>query len=150
MTYSQGRTVLALALMFTGALVGPSILFAQGVTAEQLGAAEIDSSANEWGGALVWAFFSSSALEYLKRKKWFNPLSEKTAWGIQRGVGLVLAIAAALGVHWAFDPSAGRLVIDGLVPASLWTMGTEATRQWVLQELTYRTAVKTYKPETTL
>lgn len=139
------RATVALSLFAIILLVGPT-LYAQAGVAAGVPVPE-PNGANEWGGALVWAFFSSSALEWLKRKAWFSPLSERTAWGVQRVIGVILATAAAMGVHWAFDPAAGRLVIDGLIPASMWTIGTESVRQWTLQELAYRTAVKTYRPD---
>jgi hypothetical protein len=103
--------------------------------------------ANEWGGALVWAFFSSSALEWLKRNAMLSAFSERTAWGVQRLVGILLSLAAALGVHSAFDPTAGVFTVTGLVIPSMWTIGTESLRQFVLQEITYRTAVKNYRKE---
>jgi hypothetical protein len=123
------------------------ILFAQ--AADAAGVPVPADSANEWGGALVWAFFSSSTLEWLKRNKTLTILTEQTAWFAQRLIGVALAVAAAVGVHWSFDPVAGELVVGGLIWSSVWTLGTEAIRQWVLQELTYRTAVRSYHPQAT-
>ncbi len=131
------------------ALCGPT-LYAQAAAAA--GAPPVPAeAANEWGGALVWAFFSSSMLEWIKRHPTLSLISERTAWGMQRLAGVILSLAAAMGVHTAFDSTAGTFLVTGLAIPSMWTIGTESARQWVLQELTYRTAVKPYgKPADTL
>lgn len=134
-------------LLFLAALT-PSLYaqVANAVGAPALPPATPDG-ANEWGGALVWAFFSSSALEWLKRNAMLSAFSERTAWGVQRLIGILLSLAAALGVHTAFDPTAGVFTVTGLVIPSIWTIGTESLRQFVLQEITYRTAVKHYRKD---
>lgn len=102
------------------------------------------ATTNEWGGALVWSFFASTGMEWLKRHPSLSLISESTARGMQRLMGVLLAAAAALGVHYTYDATAGRLIIDGLTIAGLWTVATETVRSFVLQELVYRTAVKNY------
>lgn len=147
-TRAELHTLVAVAALLTVVLCGP-VLLAQAAAEAGVSPPDADG-ANEWGGALVWAFFSSSALEWLKRNQYITLITERTAWIAQRGLGILLAVAAAVGVHYSFDPVAGRLVIDGLTWAGVWTVGTETIRQWVLQELTYRTAVKPYRPAVTI
>lgn len=120
---------------------GP-VLFAQ----VSSGVVPVDAapSANEWGGTLIWAFFSSTALEWIKRNPKWSVISSSTHFWVQRGIGVLLALAAALGVHYTYDPSAGVLTVTGLTTAGIWTMGVETTRQYVIQEMTYRTAIKGY------
>jgi len=149
-TREELRALVALVVLFVVAACAVPLLsgalFAQAVESAASGAAPEANSANEWGGALVWAFFSSSALEWLKRNRYITIITEQSTFILQRGIGVLLAVAAAVGVHWTFDPTAGRLVVDGLTAAGLWTVGSETVRQWVLQELTYRTAVRPYRP----
>lgn len=51
------------------------------------------------------------------------------------------ALALAVGLHWAYDPTARQLVIDiptvGTVIMGLWTWG----KQWALQQMAYDTVV---------
>lgn len=140
--------IFILTLLFVVAATGP-VLYAQVADAIGVPAPPAPADANEWGGALVWAFFSSSALEWLKRNRQISLITEQTAFFAQRVIGILLALAAAVGVHWSFDADAGRLVVEGLQWTSIWALGTGAIRQWVLQELTYRTAVKPYRPVVT-
>lgn len=142
MTADVMRRVMAFVVLVAAVLCGP-VLFAQ-VADVVAPAASQPASANEWGGTIIWAFFSTSGLEWLKRHPQFSLISERTAWGVQRVLGVILAIAAALGVHYTYDPAAGRLIVDGLVASALWTTGVEAARQWVINEVTYRVAVKNY------
>lgn len=120
-------------------VVGPAV-FAQTAAA----VVADPPTANEFQGGLVWAFLCSSALEWVKRKPWLSALSVKTAYGVQRAVGIAVAIATAIGVHWSFDANAGALTITGLLVPSIWTVGVESLRQWCQQEVMYRVAVKNY------
>lgn len=143
MSRSDLRAALWLTVLFVVAACGP-VLYAQAAVAN--GTPVETGTANEWGGSLVWAFFSSSALEWLKRNKTITLFTEKTAFYAQRVVGVVLAAAAAVGVHWTYDPAAGTLVVGGLSLAMILPALTETVRQWVLQEITYRTTIKPYRP----
>lgn len=100
------------------------------------------ATSNEWGGSIVWAFFASAGLEWLKKHPAVSLISQSTAFYIQRLVSIAVAAAAALGVHYTYDPAAGALTITGLTAAGLWTMTSETVRSWVTQEVMYRVAVK--------
>lgn len=54
-----------------------------------------------------------------------------------RWMNAASALALAVGLHWAYDPTARQLVIDiptfGTVAAGLWTWG----KQWALQQMAY-------------
>ena len=145
-TASESRTLVWLLFLFVILACAP-VLYAQPSAAT--GAPVQTGSANEWGGSLVWGFFLSSALEWLKRNEKVSLMTEKTAWSAQRIVGVAMAAAAALGVHWTYDAAAGQLVINGLSLAMILPALSEIVRQWVLQEMTYRMTVKPYRPVVT-
>jgi hypothetical protein len=99
----------------------------------------------EWGASVVYAWLISSGLEFLKRQKWFTPVSETTAWVFQRMLGLATAAATALGIHWSFDATQGVLTISGLLFGTISSAAFETLRQFVFQEVLYRTSIKTYR-----
>lgn len=132
-----------LLVLFVGVLLGPTLM-AQAV-APIATEPSATTETQEWGFSVVWAFLGSSFLEWIKRHPSLSVISERTAWGVQRGIGVLLAIATALGVHVAFDPQAGVLTITGLLLPSMWQLGTESLRQFVFTEVTYRVAVKNYR-----
>ena len=135
---------MAFLVLIVGVMVGPTLLAQAASVVTTSGVTSPGTpTANEWGGSIVWAFFSTSALEWIKRNPYLTLISERTATGVQRVMGIVLAMATALGVHWTYDASAGRLIVDGLTVA----MVSEAIRQFVLNELTYRVAVKNYRKD---
>jgi hypothetical protein len=129
------------------AVAGPSLL-AQAVSPEarnMADAATADGPTSEWGSSVVWAFLSSSFLEYLKRNQKFAMLSERTTFWTQRALGVGLAVATAAGVHASFDAQAGVLTLSGLLWPSVWDGISESLRQFVHQEVLYRAAIKNYK-----
>lgn len=130
-------------VLFMVVLFGPTVM-AQAVATlptEPTAAKETQ----EWGFSVVWAFLGSSFLEWIKRHPSLSVISERTAWGMQRLIGVLLAVATALGVHVAFDSQAGVLTVTGLMLPSMWQLGTESLRQFVFTEVTYRLAVKNYR-----
>ena len=138
---------IAWSVLFTLVVFGPmaATLVAQ-AAGQQLGEAATPSGpASEWGNSVVWAFISSSALEWLKRHPKINLLSKRTAFWIQRGVGALLAVATAAGIHASFDASTGILTVSGLLWGSVAEAVGESVRQFVNQEVLYRVAVKPYK-----
>lgn len=131
------RATFWLFLLFVTVTTGP-VLCAQ-ATEIVTGAPPVGEAA-EWGSSVVWAFLSSSFLEWLKRNQRIGVISDRMAWGAQRLLGILLAIATATGIHWSFNATAGQLVIDGLT----WAMVSESLRQFCFNEIIYRTAVKPY------
>lgn len=150
------RRIVCLLLLFGVALIGPPLL-AQGVAPfveskaiavdEGAPSAPLPVPTDEWGSSVVWAFLSSSLLEFLKRRQLLG-VSERLAWGTQRLLGIALAIATAAGIHASFDAATGVLTVTGLLWPSIWTAAGESLRQFVLQEATYRVAVKEYRKTT--
>jgi hypothetical protein len=142
MNVDLARRVGAFLLLAAVLLFGPT-LYAQVADAIATTPPQVpDATANEWGGTLIWAFFSATGLESLKKAEKFSLITEQTTTLVQRALGIALAAAAAVGVHYTYDATAGRLVIDGLTLTGIWTMFTETVRTWVVQELTYRAAIK--------
>lgn len=141
------RRVFWVCVLLLVVLIGPSLL-AQAVDAaarDVADAATADGPTSEWGSSVVWAFLSSSFLEWLKRNPRFGLISERMAFWTQRGIGVVLAVATAAGVHASFDAQAGTLTMTGLLWPSVWDGIAESLRQWVNQEVLYRMAIKDYK-----
>lgn len=89
----------------------------------------------------VLAMMVTTVFEWLKRQPWFNLVSEKTVWGWQRVVGIVLAFAQAVGVHFAYDASTGTFTATGLTMDLMW----DAARSYLIQEFFYRNGVKNYR-----
>lgn len=137
------RMAWVLALL-TFVLAGPSLL-AQ-VASQALGqAATPTGPVSEWGNTGIWAFLSTSALEWMKRHPGINFISERTAFWAQRSIGVLLAVAAAGGVHASFDAATGTLAVTGLIWPSISEAVGDSLRQWVTNEVIYRIAVKDYK-----
>lgn len=125
-------------------LLGPTLL-AQAASQAVGEAITTHGAASEWGNTGVWAFLSTSALEWLKRHPSINLLSERTAFWVQRGVGVLLAIATAAGIHASFDASTGVLTVSGLLWSSAAEAIGESVRQFCANEVLYRLVVKPYK-----
>ena len=146
MTHQRLLNLSAFALLACIVLVGPTVL-AQ-ATGVMTGGAPKPTDTNEWGSSVVFAFLSSTALEWIKRNRMLTIFSERTAFLAQRFVGIALAIGTGAGIHASFEGATGVLTVSGLLWPSVWDAGRESLRQWVFQELTYRTAVKDYGKET--
>lgn len=134
------RALLTLAALLATAVLAP-------VLAAQAAGTAVDptilapGATNEWGLSVLWAYFSSAGLESLKQRGLIG-MSSETTWLIKRGVSILLALAAALGVHASFDAAAGTLTVTGLLLPGIWTAGTETVRQWVFQQIAYKVAVE--------
>lgn len=140
-----------LIMFFTMLAVWPILLYAQDAAQAAAETATPTTGTSELTASLMWAFLSSSALEWLKRNQSIKIaiLQEDTPFKIQRILGFLAAFATALGITWSFDANEGKLVIsglmiDGIIPALINTL-----RQWVFQEVAYRISVKNYRPQNT-
>lgn len=60
------------------------------------------------------------ALQWLKRQRWFPFLNAWSAKWWKITVSAIVAAASALGITYSYDPTIGRLVVDGLTWASIW------------------------------
>lgn len=137
MRWSDVRGLFALTLFFLILTCGLPVLAQAAVGA--IGTPNSPVSSSEDFGGLVIGFYATSVWEWLKRQTWFGLVSEKTQWGVQRALGILIAIATAVGVHWTF--SDGTLTVTGLSVGMMW----DAFRQFALQELVYRNGVKNYR-----
>jgi len=59
-------------------------------------------------------------LQWLKRQSWFPFLNTWSAKWWKVTVSALVAAASALGITYNYDPTIGRLVVDGLTWASVW------------------------------
>lgn len=140
----ERRFVVLFVLLLFVVMLGPSML-AQAVQEAAVPSPVVPHGPTaEWGSAAIWAFLSSSFLEWMKRNRAITFVSDRMAFGTQRVLGILLAIATASGIHSSFDQAAGVLTISGLIWPSVWSAITESLRQWVFQEYAYRTAVKNF------
>ena len=141
MTLDLTRRIGAFLILVGAVLFGPSLL-AQVAEVVTTPPQVPDASANEWGGTILWGYFASQGMEWLKRAETVTLITPRTTAWAQRGMSLVLAMAAAIGVHYTYDSSTGVLMVTGLTLTGMWTMLTETIRQWVVMQLTYKAAVK--------
>ncbi len=79
---------------------------------------------------LVIAGLCASAVRAMRASKWFPWVNENT----HRYVAMLVAAAAALGVHVTFDQVAGSLLITGLHMAQLPHVLAELIRTYALQQ----------------
>lgn len=88
-------------------------------------------------GMLVWATISAWVLEKLKTQPW-APFIQEYAPLLNRVTAVIVAVASAVGITFAWDPAAHTLTIGGLDLVSITSLGWTALEQFVLQELVYR------------
>ena len=141
------RSVLWILVLLFVSLAGPT-LYAQGLEAAgALNTPQGQRSQAEWHSGIVWAFLSSSFLEWLKRNRRITFISDRLAWGAQRLLGVLLAVGTAAGIQMSFDATAGVLTVSGLIWPSIFAAVQDSIRQFVMQEITYRVAVKNYRAQ---
>jgi hypothetical protein len=80
-------------------------------------------------------------LEKLKSASWF-PWIQKNGGNLNRIISVLLGTLASAGVIWTFDPTAGRLVVDGLTIANIATVLWIIMKQVAFQEGMYQGLVK--------
>jgi hypothetical protein len=102
---------------------------------------EMTMQGNElvWSAVLAW--FSSKAMEWAKNSKivpWLTAESDT----LNKWVARVVALVAAVGVHFTFDSTAGVLTITGLTLVGLRDSGLEYARQLMLQSIAYQKFIK--------
>jgi len=97
------------------------------------------------GNALVFsaviAYMGSSAIEWLKQQKWF-PWMTADSTVLNRWVGRLVAAVSVVGIHMTFDPNAGTLLVSGLSLAGIGGALVEFVKQYLLQQIAYRSVVK--------
>jgi len=80
-----------------------------------------------------------AAMQWFKNSKYFPWLTTETA-KLNRAVAVILAGAAAVGVHTQF--SGGTLTITGLSVMGILGLAWEWLKSFVYQQLIFQTAVK--------
>ena len=63
---------------------------------------------------IVIGVLASYGLEWLKRMSWFPVLTEQSTKIVKQLFSVVVAAFSALAITYSFDPTLGRLTIDGL------------------------------------
>lgn len=76
------------------------------------------------------------SLEFLKKTRFFPWLTMETKRA-NRAVAWLIALCAAIGIHFQFDATAGQLVITGLTLTGITHGLWEYAKQLVLQQLIY-------------
>lgn len=96
---------------------------------------------NEVVSQVVISGLIGYSLEFLKQTRWFPWLTYETRRA-NRTVAWIVALLAAIGIHFQFDAQAGQLVITGLTLAGITHGAWEYAKQLVIQEMVYRASVK--------
>lgn len=91
---------------------------------------------------MVVGYIGAAGLQWLKRQKWFPLVSNASATWVQRVFSALVATAAASGIAYSWDNTAGVLTITGLTAASLLHFGWDVIQQFVAQHLAYHVGVK--------
>src|SRR5258705_233540 len=90
-----------------------------------------------------WALGVSLLLEYLKKTKWFKPITDGTSGRIMAAVGFATAVLTALSIkvsiHGSFWDAGGMDVSFGHIS---WVMFTDVPWQWITQQAWYLAVVK--------
>ena len=76
------------------------------------------------------------ALQWLKSAGWFPWLTADTK-SISRLVSIGLALVAAIGINWSYDPASGDLLIHGLRWSTVLLTGWETLKQFCTQQMIY-------------
>lgn len=76
------------------------------------------------------ATLSAWAVYALNRLPWY----QTQLANVKRVMAVIVSIGLSLGVHFAYDPAAGALVITGLGLSSLLHHGWDAAQSFTMQE----------------
>lgn len=97
--------------------------------------------ANELTGSAVAAYLCAEILQWVKHhpKIALLQLNEKR---LNRYVSILVAGITSIGVNVGFDANAGTLTVSGLLAGSIVSHIGEWVRQWVFQQVMYRTAIQ--------
>ena len=63
---------------------------------------------------IIIGVLASYGLELLKKMPWFPALTEQSTKIVKQFFSIAVAACSALAITYSFDPTLGRLVIDGL------------------------------------
>jgi hypothetical protein len=105
----------------------------------------MDSSQSQLIGyavQVVFAALTSFVLQWLKNQKWFPFLNAWSATWWKYTVSAIVAAAVAAGISFQFDPTIGRLIIDGLTWAAIGHALLAFCVSFATQHLSYEGMVK--------
>lgn len=89
-------------------------------------------------------------LQWLKRQSWFPFLNTWSAKWWKITVSAIVAAASALGITYSYDPTIGRLVVDGLTWASIWHGLLAFGVSFLSQHLAYEGVARRVLPAKTI
>lgn len=69
---------------------------------------------------IIVAMCASYVLEFFKKQPWFPVLSENSTRFVKQFFSVLVAAGSALAITFTFDPTLGRLTIDGLTWANVF------------------------------
>jgi hypothetical protein len=93
----------------------------------------------ELGTSALVAYVVSAGLERLKASSWFPFMTAQTA-GLNRIVSIIVAAGSVAGINVVY--AAGTLTVTGLTLTGIVGALVEIGRQWVIQQIIYRTAIE--------
>jgi len=82
------------------------------------------------------------ALEFLKKASWFPALTENSTRIIKIAWAWLIAAGSAFAVTFTFDPTLGKLMVDGLTWANFKGGITAFILSLIVQKFTYKVAIK--------
>lgn len=92
-------------------------------------------------GSAIAAYITAEIIQWAKCHPKVAML-QIDAKRLNRWMSALIAIVVSLGIHATFDRTTGVLTITGLFAGSIFDHIGEALRQWVFQQLIYRTAIQ--------
>lgn len=88
------------------------------------------------------AVVSSLVIQWLKKSHWFTFLStEAQSQKANLVFSIIVAIITSLGITFTYNSVNHQVIIDGLDPASMFSLGIHAFGQWIAQHVAYKTVV---------
>ena len=90
---------------------------------------------------LTAAYATSAVLQWLKGKPWF-PFANANTAALNRATSMVLALIAAIGLHYTFDAESGVLTISGLTAANILHTVWAWVQQYALTQASYKGLIK--------
>ena len=93
---------------------------------------------------IYWGIIVAHIIEWAKNSQkipWINKDTDK----LNKAVSVLIAVLSGIGVHIAFDASAGSLTITGLALKSLLPAIYSAVKQYIAQQGTYKMYIKAQK-----
>lgn len=106
-----------------------------------------DPLSGQLGSQFATAAAVSWVIQKLKASGWFKWITPESSAKAQRALSGILAVAAAAGIHFAFDKSGAAtgtyvITVTGLTLSNGLHFGWDAIQQFVLQHFAYHNGIK--------